>query len=250
MSDLLNAFNDHFELVFATTPELMDQVFRLRYQVLCCQEQLPGFEPWRYPDGRETDAYDRHSVHCVLMNKRTSSVAGGVRLVLANPDDVTRHFPSEVAAAQYFDPSKINPWKLPRRQTAEISRLIIPKAHPASNGTQPHRTPAFPFPVLGLLAGVIRLSAQEDVTHVYALMEPLLNRLLRRFSLHFDPVAPVIDYHGMRQAHLSILADVMFRTFHERKEVWDLLTDGGRFLPPGHPPVTLADDQLPLCQIS
>jgi N-acyl amino acid synthase of PEP-CTERM/exosortase system len=186
----------------------------------------------------------------VLRNRRTGGIAGGVRLVLADPDDVTRPFPTEVAAAHYFDPKKINSAKLPRRRTAEISRLIIPKSVPAGGSTQQHRPAAFPFPVLGLLAGVIRLSSEQGVTHIYALMEPLLNRLLRRFSLHFDPVAPVIDYHGMRQAHLSILADVMVRTFRERKEVWDLLTDRGRFLPPGHPAVPLVEDQLPLRQIS
>ncbi|MEW6487027.1 MAG: PEP-CTERM/exosortase system-associated acyltransferase [Thermodesulfobacteriota bacterium] len=235
MSDLLNAFNDHFELVFANTPELLDEVFRLRYRTICEDMQVPGYEPWRYPDGREVDTYDARSAHCLIRHRSTGQAAGCVRLILAPIDDPSQPFPIESVSGGRFDPAKVNPALLPRGDTAEISRLIVPRLLKNADGkVSPHRSPAFPFPVLGLLAAVMRLSSAHGVTHLYAIMEPLLNRLLRRFSLHFEPIAPPIEYHGVRQAHLGVVADVMSRAYRERREVWNLLTDAGRCAPEGN----------------
>jgi N-acyl amino acid synthase of PEP-CTERM/exosortase system len=245
LSDLLNAFNDHFELVFANTPELLDEVFRLRYRTICEEMHMPGYEPWRYPDGKEVDSYDARSVHCLIRHRSTGQAAGCVRLILALAHDPSQPFPIESATGRRFDPVKVDPAALPRRQTAEISRLIVPRLLKDADGkASAHRSPAFPFPVLGLLAAVMRLSYAHGVTHLYAIMEPFLNRLLRRFSLHFDPIAPPIEYHGIRQAHLGVVADVMNRAYRERREVWNLLTDAGRFAPGGNRWATLEEPRL------
>jgi len=233
LSDLLSTFNEHFELVLATTPALQDEVFRLRYRTICHEMGMPGYEAWRYPDGREVDEYDKDSVHCLLRHRPSRTAAGCVRLILCPAEDELRPFPIEDVAAVHFDPWKVSPSSLPRRQTAEISRLIVPKNVASMEGQATVRPVAFPFPVLGLLAGVMRLSARHGVTHLYAIMEPLLNRLLRRFALHFEPIAPVVDYHGRRQAHLGVVAEVMGRAYRQKREVWDLLTEAGHYLPPG-----------------
>ena len=233
MSDLLSTFNEQFELIAPVPHALLDEVFRLRYQVFCCQAKVPDFEACNYPNGRETDDYDRHSTHCLLRHRATGKPAGCVRLVLADPNLPSKAFPVERAARNQFNIALCDPDRMPRQTTAEISRLIIPRAPTDTSGAAQlyHHVSAFPFPVLGLLAGVMRLSHLHTVTHLYASMEPLLNRLLRRFSLHFTPITPIIEHHGRRQAHLGVVAQVMGRAYRERREVWDLLTDRGRFLP-------------------
>lgn len=247
LSDLLNAFNDHFELVFANTPELLDEVFRLRYQVLCCQAQLPGFEPSKYPDGRETDDFDRRSVHCVLRHRPSKQTAGSVRLILADPQDPQQPFPVERASARHFDPQRYDQRAVTRSRAAEISRLIVPRSGSPTRASSLAGTSGFPFPVLGLFAGVVRIASERGVTHLYAMMEPVLNRLLRRFSLHFTPIAPVIEHHGMRQAHLALLRDLSLRTYHHRREVWKLLTDEGRHAPSDGVPSSDAGEPAHCC---
>ena len=42
MNDIYTAFNEFFELVMADSEELLREVYRLRYQVLCIEKRLPG----------------------------------------------------------------------------------------------------------------------------------------------------------------------------------------------------------------
>ena len=52
MSDLYKAFHEHFEIVIADTASLKETVFRMRYQKLCIEMNVPGYEPSLYPDKR------------------------------------------------------------------------------------------------------------------------------------------------------------------------------------------------------
>ena len=69
MNDVVAAFHEYFEIIDANSPELLREVFRLRYQVLCVEQRAPGFEPSNYPDGLESDQYDRHSSHILLRHR-------------------------------------------------------------------------------------------------------------------------------------------------------------------------------------
>jgi hypothetical protein len=93
--DLLTHFTKYFEILRADTPALLEELFRLRYQVYCQEGCLPGFDPADYPDGLEHDIYDyeHRSVHCLLRHRPTGSNAGTVRLVLADPSSRMRYFP-------------------------------------------------------------------------------------------------------------------------------------------------------------
>lgn len=235
--DLLTRFEREFELVYRATPEVMDDIHRLRYEVLCNQVGLVGFEPWRYPDRRERDAYDRRSVFCAMYHRVSGRIAGCVRLILADPRDVNALFAVEQAAGKLFDPD-FDAGTLPRHRTAEISRLLVAKEHmPGRGGDREARrqfraATGFPFPMLGLLQGIIHLAAAHDAVYTYAIMEPVLNRLLRRFAVNFPAIGPVIDHHGRRQAYFAELAGVVDRAKTVRREVWDLMTRGGCVLPP------------------
>lgn len=246
MHDLIAAFDEYFEVISANTPELLKEVFHLRYQVYCEEVMIPDFEPKKFSNELEFDEYDARSAHYLLYHRPTGKIAGTVRLVLADPDDPNRPFPIEVFAAPYFDRSVIDPTKLPRRHVAEISRLVLAKEFRSRKGERrtPYGTPDniresqvggdrrhFPHPVLGLFVAVYRLTAEYDITHIYAGMEPVLNRLLARFGLDLMPIGPVVEYHGARQPYLGVADKMLARIYKRRKDVWALLIDRGNARP-------------------
>jgi N-acyl amino acid synthase of PEP-CTERM/exosortase system len=85
------------------------------------------------------------------------------------------------------------------------------------------------------MAAVSRMTVDHGVTHWFAGMEPVLNRLLSRFSLQLTPVGPLFSYPGMpgvRQPYLNPVQEVMDRAYGRHRDVWVLLTQNGKLLPP------------------
>jgi N-acyl amino acid synthase of PEP-CTERM/exosortase system len=156
--------------------------------------------------------------------------------------DISQPFPTEEHMGHCFDAQLIDPAQLPRRATAEISRLMIAKrfrnrgmealyAHgmddfsleDKSNGQR-----QFPHPVLGLLMALVRMSAEFGITHLYASLEPAFNRLLGRFNANLKPIGPKTDYYGIRQPCLDTVDSMLTRAFKENRDIWELLTEEGR----------------------
>src|SRR3546814_18883719 len=59
-------------------------------------------------------------------------------------------------------------------------------------------------------------------------MEPTLLRLLSRLGIYFDPIGPLVDYHGRRQPCYIKVSTLLARVARERPDVWEVLTDRGR----------------------
>ena len=243
MNELLEAFDEYFELVPATTNELRQEVFRLRYEVLCQEFKLSGFETRRYPDGLEVDEYDYRSVHYLLRHRPTSAIAGTVRLILVDNTQVEKSFPVEQFSV-HFNQAIVDPALLPRRESAEISRLMLSCQFRRREGENefPFGTDRetvsmlagrrrFPHPVLGLMAAVSRISAENGITHWYAIMEPALNRLLRRFALQLKPIGPVVEYYGHRQPHFIKVTELLQNAYQTQRQVWELITKSGVLWP-------------------
>jgi N-acyl amino acid synthase of PEP-CTERM/exosortase system len=75
-SNGIAVYGKYFSVVLADTPMLMEEVYRLRYQVYCNEQ---GFErPDDHASGLETDGYDHHSVHAALIHRDTGQVCGCV----------------------------------------------------------------------------------------------------------------------------------------------------------------------------
>jgi N-acyl amino acid synthase of PEP-CTERM/exosortase system len=69
------------------------------------------------------------------------------------------------------------------------------------------------------------------MTHWAAVMEPALLRLLTRLGIHFNPLGPLVEYHGRRQPCWIELGVMLDRVHAERPDVWDVITEGGRLWP-------------------
>lgn len=243
MTSLATIFGEHLSLAPARTAQEMTEIFRLRYSVYSKEVGLPGFEAWRFADGLETDEYDQRSVHYVMRHRPTGVLAGTVRLILADRNDITAPFPIEAFAGHAFDDPLSDIGQLPRATTAEISRLIIARPFrgrdlPGPSGTpdelcadvlgRRHLSPA----LLGLLAAIVRMSAANGITHWYAGMEPPLNRILHQVALRLRPIGPTVDYHGLRRPYLGVIDEVLAGSYRGNREVWELLTSHGSVWPP------------------
>ncbi len=249
---LIDIYHRWFEIVQATDDALRTEAYRLRYQVYCVEN--PFEDPTENPDGLETDEFDERSVHSLLIHRPSKAVAGCVRLVLPRPTvgTVRLVLPDGRQAAGSLPihrvcnhPTLFDPDILPPETTAEISRFAISKAFrrrrrdglfpdSAENvGDDKIHVPdrrLLPHMTLGLLKGVMEMSAAYGITHWCAVLEPALLRLLGRLGLHLTPVGPTVQYHGLRQPAYANIAELAVRTKRERPEVWELCTEGGRLL--------------------
>src|SRR5437588_3429764 len=79
-------YNEYFDIVRANSPALLDEAYRLRYQVYCLEH--PFENAAEHSDGRERDEDDDRSVHSLLVHRQTGVFAGTVRAIL--PKEVQR----------------------------------------------------------------------------------------------------------------------------------------------------------------
>jgi N-acyl amino acid synthase of PEP-CTERM/exosortase system len=124
---------------------------------------------------------------------------------------------------------------LPWETTAEISRFAVSKKATAQNFAMSngmgHRVANIS---LGLMQAIIAMAARADVTHICAVMEPCLLRMLARLGIHFEPLGPQVAFHGMRQPCYSAIDKLVAHTWIERRDVWHLVTRNGTVWPLDH----------------
>jgi N-acyl amino acid synthase of PEP-CTERM/exosortase system len=209
-SEAFALYDRYFTVLRATTPELLDAAYVLRYQVYCVEHQYE--DPAKQVNGREVDEYDAHSVHAVLRYNPTGVIGGCVRLILPQADGGLSTLPvrellSEEGRARLdrSDPAR----------TAEISRYAVAKVfrRRAGDAAYPDMELAdlplnevrrmMPHLSVGLMRGIASLAAAEGVKTVCAAMAPGLLRLFERLGLEFELLGPPIDYHGVRQACMA-----------------------------------------------
>lgn len=208
----ITAIREEFAVEIVDSPEVLHEAYQIRHQVYClerCYETASG--------DTETDQYDNHAHHVVVRHRVSGRAIGTVRLVLppygASDDDA-------LPMQRICDPQLVA--GLPLQQTAEISRFILA-------GTQRTMSPASCGLLrLSLMRGIALLTRIHEVTHLCALVEPSLSRLLRATGIHFDPVGSPVEYHGIRQLVFCRIDDLLARMRQEQPGVWDFITDGGR----------------------
>jgi len=208
--------DDCFDMLVADTPELLDQVYRLRFQVYCREK---GFEqPADRDQGREQDEWDPQSIHLLLRHRRGGIPLATARLVLVASDDPRRPFPVERHVDLDTDPLTTSPWYLPRGSLAEVSRFAISRVvrrQLGENGMVPEGVGDSllgAWVTLRLVKGLVDLSGLHGVNHWYSFMEGGFFRLLQRLGLCFRPTGGAFEFHGRRFLSLDsvdqLLADM------------------------------------------
>ncbi len=77
-----------------------------------------------------------------------------------------------------------------------------------------------PFITLGLLRGVFDICLEYEITHLAAVMEPPLIRILRRLGLEFVPIGGLVEHHGRRQPCIAKLADLIQKSRESASLLW------------------------------
>lgn len=222
-----------FEIVKATGGALREQAYRLRYQAYCIENRFE--DAARYPDGLETDEFDSHAVQSLLIHRASGAPAGVVRLILPLAAAPERSFPIQRVCRA---PELLDPQQFPVPVVGEVSRFCISKAFRKRREDalddadtrripSPHERRVAPHLTLGLVEALIVMSIEHGIAYWCALMEPAFLRLLGRLGIHFDPLGPMIDHHGIRQPCLIRLDRMLRRAAAENPATWNILTDHG-----------------------
>ena len=232
----VEAYRRIFTAIPAYTPELRREAYRLRYQVYCVEHSF--LDPAANPGGLERDEYDDHAVQGILIHRATGATVGTVRLVLHRPGMPQGCLPvHDVCDPRFYDLSL-----LPLETTCELSRFAFSKTflrHLGGGGGETDRNDCargsqrmLPHIWLGLMSLALQMGMVHGVHTVCAISDPALLRLVARLGIHFEPLGPPVAYHGLRQPCFARVATLVNRVKSEHPDVWELITDGGRVLPP------------------
>jgi N-acyl-L-homoserine lactone synthetase len=168
-------------------PPLLEQSYRLRYQVYCVER---GFlDPAAYPDGREIDEFDDHSVHLAVMDAEGAMI-GTARLIKPNPHG----FPMFRHCA--FFPEVMPSHFMP----VEVSRLAISRHY--------MRRRRVTEPLRELVNAMVVGARLVGANHLIAASEASLARRLVHLGFPYRISGPVADYYGPVSACLMNLDDV------------------------------------------
>ncbi len=217
---LCDSYLRWFDVLPANTPELREQAYRLRYQVYC--REHPYETPDEHPQQMETDEFDSRSIHSLVLDRASGIATGTVRLIL----------PTQQSGEASLPIQRICNCPLPEdvciSTAAEISRFAISKKmrKMASEDCPADMKCAV---VLGLMKAIVQMSFEYCIADWLAVMEPSLLRLLHRFGVHFTPIAPLVEYHGMRQPCRANVARLLDAVQEEHYELWEFVTESGRF---------------------
>jgi N-acyl amino acid synthase of PEP-CTERM/exosortase system len=232
--DFTSCYERYFKVLKADTPSLLDQVYRLRYQVYCVEN--PFEDPAEHCDGRERDEYDERSAHILLVHRDSGEAIGTARLILPRRDDRPQ---GPLPMQQLLAPDDRRALqRLPLRRTAEISRFAVGKDLRCLWRTRPAHRAAFSdlsrefqaserllmrYITFGLLRGILDACMDHAILYLAAVMEPALIRALARFGLDFEPIGGRVDYHGIRQPCIARLANLIERVRGRHMPLWQYL---------------------------
>ncbi len=205
-STLFLDFERYFEVSLARTEEQKRAVYRVRYNVYC---ETLGFEDAEaFEDGLETDAFDPHSIQCLVTHRATGRPAGCVRLVTVDADT---NMPLEEHCAGALDSAILRQTLNRRGHVAEVSRLAVdsPFCRLRGNGggrgvdtvvSQFSAAEQRTFPLIAVTLFLAAGAAADLLrrTDCFALMEPSLEVMLKRKGIATQRVGRDIEYRGTR----------------------------------------------------
>jgi len=240
LASTIEIFNEYFEMVPATSDELKNEVYKLRYQVYCIETRFENSE--QYSDGLEFDDFDERSLHYLIRHRKSGEYAATTRLVLPDADNPETLFPIELHC-EIDNIEVMRP--INRKHLAEISRFCVSKAFKRRrneahtlvgidvNWQPDHFTlderRTFPHISLALMVCVIKASYENDIYYTYAAMEPALLRFLSTLGINLIKIGPLGDYHGERWPTMLKATDLQDNVTEKNPDIWDLLTNKGCF---------------------
>ncbi len=234
-SELMNHFQDYFQVTLAQTPDLIERIQRLRYEVYCREFHFEKDEDC--PNKLEQDMYDPLSIHCLITHRATGVDAGCIRIVTPPASGVqTFVLPLERCCIQSITDTKWHPSYLPRDQIAEVSRLAvhthfrrrrgesespIGTKHFDSVSEKEQRT--FPLLAVALFCAGCALMTIIKRGDAFIMTERSLARILRSLKCPCIQVGEIIEYHGSRAAYYVPMREVVETMQDEVKGLYSFI---------------------------
>lgn len=232
--NLGEGFTRYFEFVPALDEAQRDNALFIRHQVYC---RDLGFEPVR-EDERETDEYDRHSLHCLLRTaQQPAELVGCARMVLARPEDPAYPLPFEKLCREALDRSIVDPAKLPRDKIMEISRLAVVSnfrrrkgetkaavAIDAADFGSP-RQPRFPYIPVGIYLGVAAMAQRHGIEYAFILTEPRLAEHFARLGMDIRPIGAGVEHRGIRIPSMMRVKEVITEMRPFLRPIWNAIQE-------------------------
>ena len=196
------------------SPDVLDKVFRLRYQVYC--KECGFLKEEDCHEGIERDRYDPYSVHFVAED--AVGIVGTVRLVMDSPVG----FPFEAHCKGNLT---LNTHDLPRKEYAEISRLVISRHYrrraggglfyaldfhddaSASDLSDIDKCVVTPI-TFGIYREMYRECKRRGITHWFAIMEISLWKLLCMHGFAFRPIGEEFNLYGKVRPYMANIAEL------------------------------------------
>jgi len=228
---LLARHNVYFHTRLADHPSIVEAAHQLRYQVYCVERKFENAD--QHSSGLEIDQYDDHSIQGVLYHRPTERPIGTVRMIL--PTDGTH---DRLPIEQFLRGNGIHISDIVDiERSVEVSRFAISKefrrrwtddlmiaSHPLSPQDAARQAN---LAFLSLVQFFLRQSIERRVLYWTAVMEPMLLRMLDRMGMHFRPIGPVVNHHGLRQPSWSYIPTVLEEMKFEHRDYWEVVTNGG-----------------------
>jgi N-acyl amino acid synthase of PEP-CTERM/exosortase system len=211
-----NRFGKYFRISPALDDATRDDVYFIRHDVYA--REL-GFEPVR-ADQRETDRFDRHSMHCLVRTADLSRPAGSARVVMPDPQNPHAPLPFEVACRDSLDRSIIDPAQLPRDRIGEVSRLAVMGEFRRRKGEDRAAVTLSPADIAGppvarfpnipvsLYFGAVAMAKRREVEYLFTLTEPRLARHFAKAGIAIHAIGAPIEHRGMRVPSMMRVSEI------------------------------------------
>jgi N-acyl amino acid synthase of PEP-CTERM/exosortase system len=208
MENLANNFSQYFMPRYAASHHQKRFSYSIRYKVYA--EEL-GWEPLNSSQ-LETDQYDSYAHPCLLEHKRTRNIAGCVRLVVPQTGKRDTSLPYQQHSIEKIDSAYLR--RHSPTEIGEISRLAVPVhfrrraneqgkpfiLEPSKNSSpfNEDERKNFPYIAVGLYLSAIAMVDLCDLKLVLVVMEPRLQRHLKRYGICFHQISDTFDLNGQR----------------------------------------------------
>ena len=222
-------------MVPAISDELKNEVYQLRYQVFCIDNEI--FNAEHYPDNLEFDDFDRQSIHYLIRHRKSGDYAATVRLILPDADNPEQPLPLEL----HCEIDNVAVMRtINRSHLGEASRLCVSKTFKRRQREEtiglddndfcsPAERRSFPLISFALIACLIKACHENNIDYFFGTLEPAWFRFLSSAGIHFTKIGPLSDYHGDRWPGVIKVTDLLDGVAEKNPAVWTLLTNEGRF---------------------
>ncbi len=240
--DIVDHFDKYFEMVQAISDDLKNEVYKLRYQVYCIENEF--LNPEHYPDDLEFDDFDQHSIHYLIRHRRSGDYAATVRLILPDANNPEKLFPLE-QLCEIDNDAVMQP--IDKRHLGEVSRFCVSKAFKKrknevntsatigsdrQNYFSLNERRTFPHLSLALVACCIKASYENDIHYICLITETPWMRFVSALGINLIKIGPLAvgNYQGKRCPAMIKITDMLDSVAEKNLDIWNLLTNKGCFL--------------------